>query len=197
MRLPNTPATLDPLDAEADLHERFLELRTRLYVGRDALYGRLRDFALAEGETPLLLKGESGLGKSAALARFVRDFRREQPDRFVLAHFVGASPRTTSLPTMLHRLTQELQRRFALTLPVAETPDAIIRAFTIAITSLPEAARVVLVFDALNQLDADDRAETLRARKLIIVTNDAHCVTLSVWEQQKNLSRNTACCFRT
>jgi len=161
LRLPNTPATLDPLDAEADLHERFLELRTRLYVGRDALYGRLRDFALAEGETPLLLKGESGLGKSAALARFVRDFRREQPDRFVLAHFVGASPRTTSLPTMLHRLTQELQRRFALTLPVAETPDAIIRAFTIAITSLPEAARVVLVFDALNQLDADDRAETL------------------------------------
>jgi len=36
-----------------------------------------------------------------------------------------------------------------------------------------------------------------RARKLIIVTNDAHCVTLSLWAQQKNLSRNTACCFRT
>ncbi len=39
--------------------------------------------------------------------------------------------------------------------------------------------------------------KSLRARKLIIVTNDAHCVTLSVWAQQKNLSRNTACCFRT
>ena len=37
----------------------------------------------------------------------------------------------------------------------------------------------------------------IRARKLIIVTNDAHCVTLSVWAQQKNLSGNTACCFRT
>jgi len=37
----------------------------------------------------------------------------------------------------------------------------------------------------------------LRARKLIIVTNDARCVTLSVWAQQKNSSRNTACCFRT
>ncbi len=161
LQLPETPDTLDPLDAEADLHERFLELRTRLYVGRDALYHRLRDFALAEGETPLLLTGESGLGKSAALARFVRDFRREHPDRFVLAHFVGASPRTTSLPTMLHRLTQELQRRFALTLPAAESPDAIIRAFAIAITSLPESARVVLVFDALNQLDADDHTATL------------------------------------
>ncbi len=161
LKLPDTPATLDPLDAEADLHERFLELRTRLYVGRDALYDRLRDFALADGETPLLLTGESGLGKSAALARFVRDVRREHPERFVLAHFVGASPRTTSLPTMLRRLTQELQREYALTLPAAESPDEIIRTFQVAITSLPGSARVVLVFDALNQLDADDRAETL------------------------------------
>ena len=95
------------------------------------------------------------------LARFVRDFRREHPDWFVLAHFVGASPRTTSLPTMLRRLTQELQRRYALTLPDADSPDEIIRTFQVAITSLPESARVVLVFDALNQLDADDRAETL------------------------------------
>jgi hypothetical protein len=161
LNLPDTPAGIDPLDAEADLHERFLELRTRLYVGRDGLYGQLRAFALGAGETPLLLTGESGLGKSAALARFVRDFRTEHPDRFLLAHFVGASPRTTSLPAMLHRLTQELQRRFALTLPEAESPDQIIRAFQIAITSLPDSARVVLVFDALNQLDADDRAETL------------------------------------
>ena len=37
----------------------------------------------------------------------------------------------------------------------------------------------------------------VRARKIIIVTNDARCVTLSVWAQQKNSSRNTACCFRT
>ena len=49
----------------------------------------------------------------------------------------------------------------ALTLPAAESPDEIIRTFQVAITSLPESARVVLVFDALNQLDADDRAETL------------------------------------
>src|SRR6202035_4874676 len=77
------------------------------------------------------------------------------------AHFVGASPRTTSLPTMLHRLTRELERRFALTLPAAESPDEILRGFAVAITSLPDSARVVLVFDALNQLDADSRADSL------------------------------------
>src|SRR5205807_8506667 len=88
LQLPDTPAAVDPLDAEADLHERFLELRTRIYVGRDDLYRELRSFALADGDTPLLLTGESGLGKSAALARFVRDFHKEHQDVFVLSHFV-------------------------------------------------------------------------------------------------------------
>ena len=46
------------------------------------------------------------------------------------------------------------------------------------------------------QRDSSTRMR-VRARKLIIVTNDAHCVSLSVWAQQKNLSKNTACCFRT
>jgi tetratricopeptide (TPR) repeat protein len=161
LQLPDAPPEVDPLEAEADLHERFLEMRTRIYVGRDDLYRQMRDFALTRGEIPLLLTGESGLGKSAALARFVRDFRKEHPDVFLLAHFVGASPRTTSLAGMLQRLTQELQRKFQLTLPKTESPDEIIRTFVIAITSLPESTRVVLVLDALNQLDADSRAETL------------------------------------
>ena len=161
LNLPDSPAAVAPLDAESDLHERFLEIRTRLYVGRDALYAQLRDFALADGESPLLLTGESGLGKSAALARFVRDFRDEYPATFVLAHFVGASPRTTSLPGMLDRLAQEIARRYEFKLPAAHSPDEIIRAFHFALDSVRQSARVVLVFDALNQLDADDRAQTL------------------------------------
>ena len=171
LQLPETPAVIDALEAETDLHERFLEMRTRIYVGRDDLYRQLRDFALSSGTTPLLLTGESGLGKSAALARFVRDLRNEEPGVFVLSHFVGASPRTTSLHTMLQRLTQELQRKFDLTLPKAESPDEIIRTFTVALLSVPESARVVLVFDALNQIDADNRAETLIWLPEVLPTN--------------------------
>ncbi len=160
-QLPESPTEVNPLDAETDLHERFLEIRTRHYVGRDDAYRRLREFAMASGEAPLLLTGESGLGKSAALARFVRDFRKEQPDAFLLAHFVGASPQTTSLAGMLQRLTQEVKRKFGLTLPQAESAEEIIRTFTVAILHVPELARVVLVLDALNQLDADSRADSL------------------------------------
>src|SRR5205823_1233269 len=85
----------------------------------------------------------------------------EHPDSYVVPHFVGASPRTTSLAGMLQRLTQELQRKFQLTLPKAESPEEIIRTFAVALNSLPKSTRVVLVLDALNQLDADRRAESL------------------------------------
>src|SRR5207237_3072214 len=68
---------------------------------------------------------------------------------------------TTSRTGMLQRLTQELQRKFKLTLPKAQSPEEIIRTFIVAVTSLPETARVTLVLDALNQLDADSRADTL------------------------------------
>ena len=161
LQLPETPPEFDPLEAEADLHERFLELRTRLYFGREDLYQQLKHFALERGEKPLLLTGPSGLGKSAALARFARDFRQELPEVFVVTHFVGASPRTTSLPSMLQRLTQELQRRFNLTLPEAKSPEEIIRSFITAIVSVPEDRQVVIVLDGLNQLEADHRADTL------------------------------------
>ena len=159
--LPDEPPAVDPRDAEADLHDRFLELRTRVYIGRDDLDLQLRKFALSDGPEPMILTGESGRGKSAALARFVRDFRRDHLDVHVIPHFVGASPRTTSLPGMLGRLTDELQHRFDITLPPADSPEAVLQNFAAAVLAVPASARVVLVFDALNQLDADRRAETL------------------------------------
>jgi hypothetical protein len=43
---------------------------------------------------------------------------------------------------------------------------------------------------------SEEAIAKLRARKLIIVTNEEHCVILSAWALQKNSSRNTAYCFR-
>ena len=51
--------------------------------------------------------------------------RRRQPADDLAAH------------ACCDRLTQELQRRYALTLPRAESPDEIIRTFQVALTSLP------------------------------------------------------------
>jgi hypothetical protein len=152
---------VDPLDEEADFHERFTELRLRVFVGREQDYRCLADFARGDDECHCLVTGPSGCGKSALLARFVRDFRAEQPEAVVLAHFVGASPHTTSLPGMLGRLAAELKRRFGLEGAVPDDPAGKVTAFLAMLASVPEGRRLVLVLDALNQLDDGAGAETL------------------------------------
>src|SRR5207302_2041652 len=92
-----TPAAVDWLAEEADFHERFMESRLRVYVGREAIQEELLRFAAGSDAAPGLVTGPSGSGKSAVLARFVTTYRQQHPDVFVVPHFVGASPHSTGL----------------------------------------------------------------------------------------------------
>jgi tetratricopeptide (TPR) repeat protein len=151
----------DPLAEEADFHERLMELRLRVYAGREQLNDALHAYSAGDSELPCLVTGPSGSGKSAALVRFVTTLRRSHPEVFVLAHFVGASPRSTSLREMLGRLCGELKRRFGFGLVVPETTAERITTFLGFLASVPAETRVVLVLDAVNQLDATAGAHAL------------------------------------
>ena len=62
----------------------------------------------------MVVTGTPVCGKSALLARFVNQFRRLEPDTFILYHFAGApSPSSTDPRQMLLRLCRELARQFA------------------------------------------------------------------------------------
>ena len=100
------PATMpqpDPLDAERAYHDFFIETRTRLFIGQRHLLARLHEFASGETLGPMVVTGTPGCGKSALLARFVGQFRRLEPDAFLLYHFVGTSPSSTDPRQMLRR----------------------------------------------------------------------------------------------
>ncbi|HLW68263.1 MAG TPA: DUF4062 domain-containing protein, partial [Gemmataceae bacterium] len=146
---------------EADMHERFMESRLRVYVGREAIQNELMQFANGSGEVPCLLTGPSGSGKSAVLARFVTTFRQQHQAVFVVPHFVGASPRSTGLRDMLRRLCLNLKQRFTLPDEVPEEAARLIVTFREMLSKVPANERTLLVIDALNQLDETDRAQHL------------------------------------
>jgi len=103
---PPPPAAVgsgDWLEEEADYHERFIESRTQIYVGREKIQRQLMDFAESTETVPCLVTGPSGSGKSAVLAMFATRYQEEHPDTFVIPHFVGASPASTNLRLMLRR----------------------------------------------------------------------------------------------
>jgi len=165
-KLPDTPpmvslAETDPLAEEAAYHEEFIESRLRVYVGREKLQKDLVEFAEGQATVPCLVTGPSGAGKSAAMARFVRSYTDSHPKAFVIPHFVGASPGSTNLRHMLRRFCLMLQQRFALKDEMKDDVEALIALFRRTLERVPGGGRVVLVIDALDQLEETDNAYRL------------------------------------
>ena len=167
------PDDRDGLGEEAGYHERFIESRTRVYVGRDAIHQQLLDYLAGDEPKPLLLTGPSGSGKSSVLARLYREVAEDYD--LAIAHFVGASPTSTELRQMLRRFCLSVRNRFALTDTVehegaepetvpAELPqdmNELVTTFRDWLARVPEDQRVFIAIDALNQLEETDYAHNL------------------------------------
>lgn len=138
-----------PLDREAAAHQAFVDSRTRTYVGRQENFERI-DRHVNSTESPLVLLGESGSGKSALLANWATRFRRMHPDAFLLLHFVGGTPQSADWTTMLRRVMGQFKRRFDIPGEIPDRPDALREAFANWLHMSAARGRVVLVLDELN-----------------------------------------------
>ncbi len=150
----------DPLDREAAEQDAFARSRTGVYIGRQAYFDRLEEHAAGDG-APLVVLGESGSGKSALLANWALGYRQAHPDTLVLMHFIGASPYSTDWAAMLRRILGELKRHFGLEGNIPDKPDVLRAAFANWLHMAAVRGRVVLVLDALNQLEDRDGAPDL------------------------------------
>jgi len=74
------------LAEEEDYHERFIESRLRVYVGRQGIHNTLTKYLDSDSTQPLLLVGGSGTGKSAIMGKLWQDWQNNHPDKFILPH---------------------------------------------------------------------------------------------------------------
>lgn len=149
----------DWLDREMAEHLLFARSRAHVYVARDEYFRQLDAHEAGEGP-PLVLLGESGSGKSALLANWVlRHDPAAGPTPIV--HFVGATPLSADWTVLVRRIIGELGRRLDLALDVPDATEALRAAFASALHKAAARGRVVLVIDALNQLEDRDGAPDL------------------------------------
>lgn len=150
----------DPLDREAAEHDAFAASRARVYIGRKVYFDRLDEHAQGDG-SPLVILGESGSGKSALLANWAVRYRASHPQDLVLMHFIGATPTSADWEAMLRRILGEFKRNFNLPDEIPHQPDELRANFLNWLYMAAAKGRVVIVLDALNQLEDRDGAPDL------------------------------------
>ena len=148
----------DPLDREAADHESCAQSRTQVYIGRQEYFDCLDAHAAANSTNPLTVLGEPGSGKSALLANWVERYRQAHEDVFVLQHYIGATPHSVDLTEMLRRFIGEFKRRFGIQQDIPDQPDALRNSFPNWLCMAAAKGHVVLVLDALDQLEDRDGA---------------------------------------
>jgi tetratricopeptide (TPR) repeat protein len=143
-------------DSEDLEQASFALSRTTLYVERPALCEVL-DAHFLESKLPLVFTGEAGSGKSSLLAWWAARLREEHPEALIIFHSIGASTYSTDWRALMGRLIKELSGEVPRDLAISSWRDALQRALDRAAAQ----RTVVIVIDALNQLDDIDGAPDL------------------------------------
>jgi tetratricopeptide (TPR) repeat protein len=150
----------DPLQQEALEHEAFAASRAKVFIGGQQYFARM-DAHTRQGQEPLVVLGESGAGKSALLANWVLHYRTVHPEELVLMHFLGAMPNSVSWSAMVRRIMAELQARFDIPGEIPGEPADLRIAFFNWLHMASAKGKVVLILDALNQLEDHQGAQEL------------------------------------
>lgn len=149
-----------PLDQEIIDHEQFAESRRRVYIGKEEYFQRL-DHHVQSDNQPLVITGESGSGKSALLANWVYRFRKENPDIFILQHYVGSSQQGANHIAIIKRIILEARRKFLIPGKMPDDPEELKKTFPQWLTRVARKGRMVIVLDGLNQLEDTGDAHEL------------------------------------
>ncbi|MEZ6056864.1 MAG: AAA family ATPase [Planctomycetaceae bacterium] len=151
------------LEIEIAEHQRFAEQRgnSDLFVGRDEEDGplaKIRAYLASDSRHPLLVHGESGCGKSALLARAFRDIPQEsQP----ILRFIGITPRSSDIISLLRSLCQELRQRRSISEPIPTTLKELEKEFQQHLDASTADKPHILFLDALDQLSEVERGRLL------------------------------------
>ena len=103
---------VESLEKEVHDHETFRQSRAEFFTGRTATLERVRAYGRGLDRHPLAISGESGSGKSAVMGRAVDEIRELVPQAEIISRFIGATPGSSDIRTLLDSLCRQISRRY-------------------------------------------------------------------------------------
>jgi tetratricopeptide (TPR) repeat protein len=157
----------DPLARETADHWLYANARSAAYLGRQEYFDALDSHAASDDITPLVILGESGTGKSALLSSWALRYKEKHPDVLVIPHFIGATSYSSDSLAVMRRIMGDLKRQFNLQETISDKPDEIIHAFEEWLKIGAVHGKIVIILDALNQME-----DTYSARDLVWIPEE-------------------------
>jgi WD40 repeat protein len=148
------------LDLEIEAHETFAHDRAMHFTGRKTVLGAIGDHIRGGESRPLVVRGLSGCGKSAIIAKASAQANAEMPGAVLIQRFIGVTPDSSNGITLLHSLCEQLSRDYGVT---EETPmgfQPLVVAFHDRMARATAERPLVLFLDALDQMRPDDEARS-------------------------------------
>lgn len=144
------PAT--PLDRERSAQRAYINSRHSCFFPRP-LYSRIIDTFACSNKQHLVLTGESGVGKSALLANWIK--KNEDNPNFNLAyHFVGNSFSGNGYENILRHLCDEIYDLYAVDKKEGQDEDIVQEAHRLVSEVCFQEKPLVVVLDGIDQIIA-------------------------------------------
>lgn len=132
--------------------ERFIAEKTEGFVGREQVFSAIEAFLSRHDRGYLVIEGDSGAGKSALLAEYVRRTA-------CVAHFNGASLGTTRTSQFVDGVSEQLRRRFDVAAASSGSRGgaALAEILERSARRLPDGDRLVIAVDGLDEVERAER----------------------------------------
>ena len=153
---------VDPLEKEISDHQGFARERAEFFTGRAEILQTIGAYVRGSPKVPLAVAGLPGSGKSALMAKVADKIHADLPAVEVILRFIGATPGSSDIRTLLANLCREITRRYGAdetTIPAdyRELVEEFPKRLALAQANRP----LVLVLDALDQLSDADHGRNL------------------------------------
>eukprot|EP01128_Nolandella_sp_AFSM9_P003370 TRINITY_DN1445_c0_g1_i2.p1 TRINITY_DN1445_c0_g1~~TRINITY_DN1445_c0_g1_i2.p1 ORF type:complete len:1454 (-),score=310.78 TRINITY_DN1445_c0_g1_i2:10-3903(-) len=151
-----------PLQKERSAHQAFQDSRSRVYIGRQYYFDTINSHLSASDGRPIVVIGASGRGKSAFVCNWTKRYQRSHPSALCIAHYIGSTAASSDLGRMLQRIMNEIKEFYHLTQEVPQDFREVVDAFPRYLNEASHRGGMVLILDALNQLDEKNNAHDLK-----------------------------------
>ncbi|MEI8135299.1 MAG: tetratricopeptide repeat protein [bacterium] len=139
-----------PLEQKRLVQDAYARTIRKAYIPRSSYIQKLDSHVTDEGPQ-LILTGESGSGKSALMAYWANEFIKNNPDAFVIHHFIGAGSSDTGHLDIIRRVMEEIRERYSIEDEIPTIPESLEQDFSSWIAKVQK-EKLILIIDSLDRL---------------------------------------------